>query len=336
MKSMRVYFANKRTGIGGPTSFQNRIIEKFKRSEIEVLFRGDEIKGGSVLIISSTKHIFWIILCKIKGLKIVQRLDGILWRHKVEKQPVFVKLKHYIINYLMLFIRNYLADHVIYQSDFIKQWWHVEYGESPSFESVIYNGVDLNRFSSGNVSRQKKMLCVEGTLQSDYVTINLLIHVHNLLFSQHFIEETVICGNVDDQLITRLSKIKGIRYLGVVPETEMSKIYKSSDLYLSLEINPPCPNAVIEALASGLPVIGYDTGSLGDIINPNGGILFKYNGDPFKLDWYDALDIDKTINIFILNYKKYVFNARKIATQRFNIDDMAKKYKDVLFNYSQL
>ena len=97
MKSMRVYFANKRTGIGGPTSFQNRIIEKFKRSEIEVLFRGDEIKGGSVLIISSTKHIFWIILCKIKGLKIVQRLDGILWRHKVEKQPVFVKLKHYII-----------------------------------------------------------------------------------------------------------------------------------------------------------------------------------------------------------------------------------------------
>ena len=36
----------------------------------------------------------------------------------------------------------------------------------------------------------------------------------------------------------------------------------SVSVYLGLERNLPCPNSVVESLASGTPVVGYVTGSL--------------------------------------------------------------------------
>tara|TARA_B100001248_G_C27384130_1_gene458695 strand:- start:37 stop:1035 length:999 start_codon:yes stop_codon:yes gene_type:complete len=328
----KVYFPNIRTGIGGPTSFQKRIIKVFKNNDIKIMSRGEKIENGSVLVISSTKHIFWLLKCKLKGLKIVQRLDGILWRHKIEEQTLLLKIRHYLINWLMFFIRNYLADSVIYQSNFIKNWWYNEYGKSPCSETVIFNGVDLNKFSIKEGLRAKKtMLCVEGTLQSDIVTLDLLLRVHDNLYKKKFIKETIICGRIENHIKKKLSLNKGINYVGLVEQDEMHNIYKKSDFYLSLEINPPCPNSVIEALASGLPVIGYDTGSLGEIIDPGGGMLLSYNGNPFNLENPDISMLDKELNKFIKNFNKYAYNSRKLAEEKFNICDTAERYAEVLF-----
>ncbi len=53
-------------------------------------------------------------------------------------------------------------------------------------------------------------------------------------------------------------------------------LMRSSHLLFSAEVNPPCPNSVIEALACGLPVIGFDTGSLSEIVQGGAGRLVPY------------------------------------------------------------
>ena len=48
--------------------------------------------------------------------------------------------------------------------------------------------------------------------------------------------------------------------------------------------NKPCPNSVIEALASGVPVVGYNSGSLKELVG-NAGIILPYTGgDPNKME----------------------------------------------------
>ncbi|HMN63001.1 MAG TPA: glycosyltransferase, partial [Anaerolinea sp.] len=49
------------------------------------------------------------------------------------------------------------------------------------------------------------------------------------------------------------------------------------------ELNPPCPNAVIEALACGLPVVGFAAGSLPELLDTQSGRMSPWGGNIWKL-----------------------------------------------------
>ena len=55
----------------------------------------------------------------------------------------------------------------------------------------------------------------------------------------------------------------------------------------SAEVNPPCPNSVIESLACGLPVIGFDSGSLKELVTDDAGCIVPYGSNPWKLETPD-------------------------------------------------
>ena len=48
-------------------------------------------------------------------------------------------------------------------------------------------------------------------------------------------------------------------------------------IFVSLEINTACPNSVIEALNFGIPVLGYKSGSMEEIVNQKFGRLIDIN-----------------------------------------------------------
>jgi len=66
----------------------------------------------------------------------------------------------------------------------------------------------------------------------------------------------------------------------------VAKLLRRSHIYLFSVANPPCPNAVLEAAASGLPVVGFDSGSMAELLPfgapllaPVGGGLIKQRAD---------------------------------------------------------
>ena len=75
-----------------------------------------------------------------------------------------------------------------------------------------------------------------------------------------------------------------IKFMNTVPREHIPWLMRSAHLLFSAEVNPPCPNSVIEALACGLPVIGFDTGSLSEIVHGDAGRLVPYGGNPWKLE----------------------------------------------------
>ena len=72
----------------------------------------------------------------------------------------------------------------------------------------------------------------------------------------------------------------GVRFLGPVIGTELSKLYASSDLFLFPSVSDTLGQVVMEAQASALPVIVSDIGGPQNIVNFNGrqsGLIAKGN-----------------------------------------------------------
>ena len=86
---------------------------------------------------------------------------------------------------------------------------------------------------------------------------------------------------------------------------DIPELMRSSHLLFSAEINPPCPNSVIEALACGLPVVGFDTGSLRELIGDNAGRLAPYGGNPWKLEPPDVPALAKAAVEVLENQERF-------------------------------
>ena len=321
---------------GGPGSFQCHISNFLKNCGHQIVFPKDKVVPDIIIVIGGTNKLAWLYQCKQQGTKIVQRLDGLNWRHEVDSFPIKTRIIYNLRNWLMWIIRKYFADHVVYQSKFVGDWWHRKYGTANCAESIIYNGTDLSRFrpKEKNISRSTlpSILCVEGNMHDDPTTIKILTTVTKQLIKEGYINKTSICGGILSKAYHQLINEKDIRLLGKVSRKEMHNVYNNADIFFNLEINPPCPNSVIEALAAGLPVVGFDTGSLSELVSSNAGIIVPYKGDPWKLDLPDVSTLINGIKEVINNLEKYSKAARIEAEQRFGLDKMLTLYWEVFKN----
>ena len=315
---------------GGPGSFQNRLARELQGRGYQIYLPGIGLSPAILLVVGGTAKVGWLWRTKRKGARVVQRLDGINWRHRVTAVSPWQFLLSEFRNWLMVLTRNFLADHVVYQSEFVKNWWHRKYGPAPCLETVIYNGVDLTQFTpemreSPNGDRPV-VLCVEGNVQDDPVTVKILTTVAKRLFKEGIIERTEVYGGVSAAIRSRLAKQPGIRLRGVVPREEMPRVFSQAGTFLVLEINPPCPNSVIESLASGLPVVGFDTGSLRELVPPEAGMIVPYGGDPWKLEEPDLPALRRAVKQVLARRADYGKAARSLAERRFGLDNMVESY----------
>ena len=158
----------KLTGLGGMVSFQAKLIHGLDARGIPYGFDLLDPKNTVILVIGGTRQVRNLWRAKKMGTTIVQRLDGMNWMHKVERTLIRPYLRAEMNNRLLSFIRCRLADHIIYQSDFSRDWWIREKGDVRINHSVVLNGVDLTTYSSEGTEEppedHARILIVEGHL----------------------------------------------------------------------------------------------------------------------------------------------------------------------------
>lgn len=320
---------------GGMASFRLKFEAGLAARQIEVT-HDPAIPADSILLIAGTRRLLPLWQAKRQGRRIVQRLDGINWVQRVRWAGLRYTLRAEWANALLAFSRHYLADRVIYQSQFIRRWWEDWYGVAPVPASVILNGVDLEQYSPlGPAERPTdyiRLLVVEGSLAGGLNTgLLAAINLADAL-SQRYPLELLIAGQVDERMQTLLrQRIPfSLRFLGTVPRSQIPFLMRSSHLLFSAEINPPCPNSVIEALACGLPVVGFDHGSLGELVAGDAGRLVPYGGDPWKLDLPDTTALAEACLEIIADQPRFRQAARARAEEIFGLDRMVDAYLKVL------
>jgi glycosyltransferase involved in cell wall biosynthesis len=268
---------------------------------------------------------------------IVQRLDGINWIHRRRYTGIRHFLRAEINNRIIAHIRSRVADRIVYQSNFVKNWWQEQYGDNGKPDSVIYNGVDLalyNPKGPGELPKAEyRLLLVEGRLGGGYhMGLENAIELTSQLQNRHKLPVSLrVVGEVPDRLkvqMTRATTVP-IEWQGVIERTKIPEQDRSAHALFSADLNAACPNAVIEALACGLPVLAFDTGALKELVTNESGGLSAYGGDVWRLEPPDVKSLaDASVDVLKRN-PKYRRAARALAEKRFGLDRMVDSYCEV-------
>ncbi len=124
-----------------------------------------------------------------------------------------------------------------------------------------------------------------------------------------------------------------LTWTGLVPADRIPEIDRSAHLLYSADVNPACPNSVIEALACGLPVVAFDTGALPELVTAACGRIIPYGGDPWRLERPDIDALADAAGQILNDLERYHRAARARAEAVFDLDVMVKAYLDILLGH---
>jgi glycosyltransferase involved in cell wall biosynthesis len=319
-------------------SFRGKLVKGLAEHGIGVSFDLSDTPYAAILVIGGTRDLPGLWRARQRGVRIVQRLDGMNWIHRRRRTGWRHYLRAEYGNIILSSIRSRLANQIVYQSEFSRQWWERVYGVGNLPWRVVYNGVDLERYKPSSEGKKPedhiRILLVEGTIAGGYEwgleTAVQLAERINTAYSLQV--ELMIVGRVAESLKRAwMEKAKvRVNFTGQIPAEEVPELDRSAHVLYAADVNAACPNSVIEALACGLPVVAFDTGALSELITVDTGRLVPYGGDPWKLEPPDINGLAEATSHIINNQAGYRVAARKRAEEAFGLDHMVEGYLDAL------
>lgn len=327
------------TGIGGPASFQGRLITGLRTLGYEVTGDPHSPRVTSILVIGApVRRIGELLRAKRNGVRIVQRLNGMNWLHRRRRSSLQYFLRSEWNNWMLAFIRRRLADRIVYQSHFARSWWESVYGPLNKPTRIVYNAVDLNCFTPEGVFQRPqdhfRLLLVEGRMGGGY-ELGLehairMVQRLNLQLSQPV--EVMVVGEVPERIRSYWEKNAGVwlTWAGRVDPEHIPGMDRSAHLLFSADLNAACPNSVVEAMACGLPVIGFATGALPEMVSDGAGLVVPYGGNYWNLEPADIGALAAAARTVLAEQSHYRISARKRAEAAFGLDRMLAEYLKVL------
>lgn len=304
--------------VGGPNTFVFNLKNFLGKQGVNII----KDENASNVILFPIAHDLEILKkLKSKKTKIIQRLDGIYYpgKHSPEQIKFNELVKEIYINY---------ADFVIFQSEYSKRQCFKMLGEvsSEKYKTVI-NGVDASIFYPGDKSEF-----------SDTIKFVATSHFRNLDMIEPIIKaldeiklnkkfELHLVGPIVNSEIEELIKRDYVIYHGSQDLYGVAKVLRECDIYLYSSLNPPCPNAVIEAISTGLPVVSFDSGSMSELCYFAKELLAFVSNDLFqKYKDFDYRKLMQKIELVVKDFK----NFKQIALENSKIYDFENCGKEYL------
>ncbi len=151
----------------------------------------------------------------------------------------------------------------------------------------------------------------------DYLKESVLLfkkentHVENV--------ELLIVGKFDEQQKSEFDF--KVNSLGVINgENKMVDVYNASDVYLIPSLEDNLPNTVMEAMACGTPVVGFNTGGIPEMVDHlQNGYIAEYGS---------SQDFTKGISWVLShnNFNALCLNARKKVLNNYTFQIIAKQH----------
>jgi glycosyltransferase involved in cell wall biosynthesis len=140
---------------------------------------------------------------------------------------------------------------------------------------VIHNGVDAAHFTPGNKPEQFTVLYVGRLIARKGVTH--LVRAFRESCDEVKDPRLIIVGEGPERLpLQEYCRHEGIEdlvsFMGILDHKELPSVYRRASVFVMPALEEAMPNALLEAMASGLPLITTDTGAR-EMIDENGIVV---------------------------------------------------------------
>ncbi|NOZ35164.1 MAG: glycosyltransferase family 4 protein [Chlorobi bacterium] len=145
---------------------------------------------------------------------------------------------------------------------------------------TIHNGIDVLKFKPGikTVCNNLKIICSARLIKrkGQYTLIDA---ISNLKKKSIFIDVDFVGEGDEKNAYIKYAKAKNVLeqtvFSGYVPHEKMPEKYQNADIFVLPSYNEGMSNALLEAMACGLPVVVTDVGGTEELIDESNGFIFK-------------------------------------------------------------
>ncbi len=287
-------------------------------------FGGDEEAFGIVYAVSSSPPQVAADLfarCRQCGIRIVWNQNGVAY-------PAWAGRESERFNAPMRKLRD-AADFIVYQSEFCKSSAEKFLGPCATPSEILYNPVDLEVFSPDRAktfSGAPLRLLAAGTHGTRERVISALEAICEL--RRGGIEAVLTVagrfqwprGEKDfAKEIVRLGLQDAVRRVVRFSQSDAPALYRAHHLLVHPKYMDPCPTVVLEAMASGLPVVGSRSGGMPEIVSPDCGVLIDAPHDWDNGHTPSGSQLAAAVAGLLPNLAEFSLAAHRNAETRFDV-----------------
>lgn len=217
-------------------------------------------------------------------------------------------------------ISNYLAGYVKMQNPKVPV-------------SLIPNGVDLQQFPVSSfqfpVKDKKENTIITVSRLVDKNGVGDLIEAMAIVRNEITDAKLVIIGDgpLKECLKFKVKSLKlenNIEFLGEISNDQLPQYLARAVVFARPSLSEGLGTAFLEAMASGLPIIGTPVGGIPDFLKDGETGLFCKVADPKDL-------ADKIVKMFKDRQlrEKIINNSRTLVSQKYNWDNIAEKFREI-------
>ncbi|EKE25801.1 MAG: glycosyl transferase group 1 protein [uncultured bacterium] len=194
---------------------------------------------------------------------------------------------------------------------------------------VIYNGIDIREFYPAPEKKdQDKFTIICVSRVTPRKGIRFLIQALKLLSGRYNHIRLIIVGDGNEKqsledLVLSLDLRDKVEFAGAIPHEKVFEYYQKADAFVLPSLNEGMSNVMLEALASGLPLVATDTGGTRELLSD------EVNG--FIVRMRDADDLEEKIEKLIIKpdlQQKMGQESRNLA-EKLSWSNVAAEYEDL-------
>ena len=234
------------------------------------------------------------------------------------------------------------ADYVFYQSEFCRRSADRYLGVRKGPWEILYNPVDTDTFTPAvSDPDPRHLVLLLGGNQYQFYRLSTAFHVLAEVLRHRSDAKLIVTGRLcwlaDEakaaRIAVRLASELGVQervhFLGPYSQRDAPDIFRQAHLMLHTKYNDPCPGAVIEAMACGLPIVYSDSGGVPELVGKEAG-----RGIPVEMNWDKDLPPDpKAMAAAVLDVAEHREElsaaARRRAKEQFDIRPWLQRHREV-------
>jgi glycosyltransferase involved in cell wall biosynthesis len=222
------------------------------------------------------------------------------------------------------------ADHVLYQSQFCKRSADAFLGKPTGSWEVLYNAVDVNHFTPAATRPAGGPVLLLAGDQTQAYRLELALRSFAQVLRSEPAARLLVTGRLvssPEPLVRELGLIDKVDFLGRYAQREAPEIFRRAHLLLHTKVKDPCPSAVIEAMACGLPVAYAASGGTVELVGEEAGVGVAHPDGWERDEPPEPEELAHAVARVLAALPAFAEAARRRAVERFALEPWLDRHE---------